>query len=226
MSIEELKQLPVVAEAIAAVEAMSNMIASYSITNDASYREAADDLKLIKSAAKKLEAARDGEVRPLNERVREINAFFGGPSTQLQEAERVIKRAIAAYADEQDRIRREAQRKLDVAAAKERERLEALEAKALAAGRLDKAEQLAERAAAVVAPVAAQEAPRISGISTRESWQHEVENAALVPREYCVPDDKKIGAIVRAMHGDVVIPGVRIYCRRIVTAQAAWTEAQ
>lgn len=221
MSTEELKDLPAVADAISAVDVLSNMVANYSITDDAGYREAAEDLKRIKAAAKKLEEARDGQVRPLNEQVRAINGFFSAPSQQLQNAEKTIKRAIAAYADEQDRTRREAQRKLDEAAAKERARLAAQEAKAIAAGKVEKAEQIAERAAMVVAPVAVTETPRVAGVQMREAWKFVIEDPTHVPREMCTPDEKKIGAIVRALKGDAKIPGVRVYAERVVAAGAA-----
>lgn len=50
------------------------------------------------------------------------------------------------------------------------------------------------------------------GVSVREVWTAEVIDAALVPREWCTPDEKRISAMARAVKGNgtpMVIPGVR-----------------
>ncbi len=51
-----------------------------------------------------------------------------------------------------------------------------------------------------------------AGVSVREVWRAEVVDAAAVPREWCVPDEKRIAAMARAVKGNdnpVQIPGVR-----------------
>ena len=220
-TIEELRALPEVADAQRAVDVLSNMAAHYEVATAEAYREAAQDLQRVKAAAKKLEAARDGCVRPLNERVREINAFFRSPADQLATVEKTIKRAMAAYADEQERIRREEQRKADEAARKERERLAAQAVKAVEKGRDEKALELQERADAVVAPVVQREAPKVAGVATREVWRFEIERPELVPREMCVPDEKRIRAVVQALKGESRIAGVRVWKETTVVAGAA-----
>lgn len=47
--------------------------------------------------------------------------------------------------------------------------------------------------------------------TVRTTWEFEIENAALVPRQYCQPSDGLIRAAVKG--GERAIPGVRIYQR-------------
>jgi hypothetical protein len=57
-----------------------------------------------------------------------------------------------------------------------------------------------------------------SGASTREVWEATVIDASAVPREWCLPDEKRIAAMARATPADtdpVHIPGVR-YVRKVV----------
>jgi hypothetical protein len=53
-------------------------------------------------------------------------------------------------------------------------------------------------------------APKVAGTATLTTWTFEIVDAALIPREYLIPDEKKIGGVVRAMKDATKIPGVRI----------------
>lgn len=48
----------------------------------------------------------------------------------------------------------------------------------------------------------------------QETWCFEVEKPELVPPAFLAPDEKKIGAFVRAMKADAKIPGVRVWVER------------
>ena len=85
----------------------------------------------------------------------------------------------------------------------------------------EKVEDLQLREAMVVAPVIEREAPKVAGIATREVWRFEVTDPALVPREYLVVDEAKIGKVVRALKGDTAIAGVRVYSERQLASSAA-----
>ena len=52
---------------------------------------------------------------------------------------------------------------------------------------------------------------RPEGVSKQESWNFEITNVNLIPREYLIPDQQKIGAVVRALKDRTEIPGVRIW---------------
>lgn len=215
----ELK--PEAKQLIAQTDAILAEAESYKVSTPAQYTDASDVLKRIKSHQKKLDETESGITKPINDGLKAIRDLFRGPKERASRAESLVKRAMVAYTEEQDRIRREEQRLADERARKERERLEAQAAKALQAGKVEKAETLQERAATVVAPVIDRTPPKVAGQSIREVWKFEVTNEALVPREYCSPDDKKIRAVVLALKGGTTIPGVRVYSEKNLASSAA-----
>lgn len=108
---------------------------------------------------------------------------------------------------------------------RERQRAEAIEQ-----ARLDKeAQEEADAAAAMVAdtePELAQAisenlpkqvavvksiAPTYQGTTRRTNWLFRIVDADAIPREYMIPDEKAIGAIVRAKKGQVKIAGIEPY---------------
>lgn len=62
---------------------------------------------------------------------------------------------------------------------------------------------------ALVPPAAA--APKAEGVTFTERWDYEVTDLSLVPREYLMIDDKKVGAVVKAMKAETPIPGIRVF---------------
>lgn len=212
---------PEVRELAEQTDQLLQIASSYRVTTAAEYTAAGEELKKVKAAAKRLDEIRKSMTKPLDAAKRAIMDFFREPETKLQRAESGIKRAMIAYSEEQERIRREEQRKAEEAARKEREKLEAQAAKAAAAGKIERAEQLEQRAATVVAPVIQREAPKVTGLATREVWKFEIIDASALPREYLTVDEKKIGAVVRALKGDTNIPGVRVWAEKSLAAGAA-----
>ena len=67
-------------------------------------------------------------------------------------------------------------------------------------------------------PVA--EIPKVAGAVARTTWDFEVVDAAKLPREYMVPDEKKIRAVVKAMKEGTKIPGVRVFETAAVSGRA------
>lgn len=161
----EVEQLPQVQQVTSEVATLERYAQSYQVTTAEQYAAGAADLQRVKSAQKRLEETRTSITAPMNAALKQVNDFFRAPAERLATAERTIKAQLVAFADEQERVRREEQRKADEAARKERERLEAqareAERKArekaaadrqaaeaaAAAGRLDEAATLAARAA-------------------------------------------------------------------------------
>lgn len=209
------------AEAQEVLKLMDNLLAGaegVTVANDAEMEQASALLRDIKALQKKAEAAQKGLTQPLEKEKKGIIAWFRERITnKLSAGESQLKRAILAYQQEQDRIRREEQRKAEEAARKERERLERRAAAAAEKGQQEKAEQLAEQAETVVAPVH-QEATKVQGISTRSVWRFEITDPKAIPREYLMVDEQKIGKVVRALKGDTEIPGVRVYEEKSLAA--------
>lgn len=142
-----------------------------------------------------------------------------------QEAQRNAEEAAQRERDRLAAEAAEAQRKADERAAEERRQAEAarvagdLQAAAKherAADRVEaraeaKVESLQSTAASVVAPVLQRETPKVSGVSGRRVWKFRIKDASKLPREYTMPDEKKIGGVVRAMKSDTNIPGIEVW---------------
>jgi DNA polymerase III alpha subunit (gram-positive type) len=203
------------------LEIITAQAGSLRIVSPEAYEDAGALLKTIKGALRQIEAQRTSITAPMNEALRNANAQAKIAAAPFEAAEKRIKGAMISYADEQERLRQAEQRKAEELARREREKLEAQAAKAAASGKVDKAEQLEERAAAVVAPVINREPPKVAGVSTREVWKFEVTDPSLVPRQYLEVDEAKIRRVVQAMKADANIPGVRVWAERQLAAGAA-----
>ena len=46
----------------------------------------------------------------------------------------------------------------------------------------------------------------------RTNWKFRIVNAALIPRDFLIPDESAIGAYVRSRKDDTAIPGIEVYC--------------
>ena len=143
----------------------------------------------------------------------------------LEAAYRSIKGLMSTYDAEQERIRLAEQRRLDEIARKaEEERLlqEAIAAEEEARRNGATKEEAAQEAEAViaapvyVAPVIIPKAtPKLAGGPVyRTIWKFRITDAAKIPRQYLVPDEVKIGQIVRALKRESNIPGIEPYEER------------
>lgn len=185
------------------------------------YQIASGYLKSIKGMLSRIDDAHARVKRPILAAGRELDAQKNEASAPLKSAELLIKRAMTDFSNEQDRIRREEQRKADEAARKQQEKLQQQAAKAIASGKVEKAVEFEQRAAAVVPAAIQREAPKVAGIVTKEVWKFEVTDPAAVPREYLSVDEKKIGGVVRSLKGDTNIAGVRVWSEKSIAAGAA-----
>lgn len=166
------------------------------ITNDVEYDQAAHLLLNIKERAKVVDAKRKEFTQPLYDLQRKINAFFKKPLDDYKQAELALKAAMAGYHNK-----------------KEEERRKALQAAKEAADKQEKATfvQAMEKAADNITPEA-------KGTHTREVVRFEVVDPALVPREFCSPDEKKIKAAIDNTGEHAKIAGVRIWKETVVIA--------
>lgn len=194
---------------------------SIEITDPVSYEAATYELKALKAKYREIEEQRKSLKKPIDEAARRIQGFFKPPLDFLSQAEGVIKRKITTWNQEQERLRREEQRKVDEAARKERERLEARARKAEEKGQADKAEQLSQQAETVTPALVPSETPKAQGISTRKVWKFRVVDASKVPDKYKVIDEKKIAGVVRSLGADAEIPGVEVYPEEVIAARSA-----
>lgn len=142
--------------------------------------------------------------------------------------ERERLEAIARETERKAREKAEAERKAaDEAAAagraeeaaRLREKAQATEQKAA-----EKAATFDERAATVVAPVISREPPKVAGLQMREVWEYTIVDASKISPAFMMPDEKKIGAQVRALKGDaaaIIGEGVKVTKRMAPASSAA-----
>ncbi len=54
--------------------------------------------------------------------------------------------------------------------------------------------------------------PKAAGLAFTDAWGFEIIDPAAIPAEYKIIDEKRIGAVVRALKGQTNIPGIRVFC--------------
>jgi hypothetical protein len=160
------------------------------ITSDDEFAAAGELVKVVKRRSQELQAVKDGITKPMRESLSATQALFKPVESRYEEAERLLKEKISTY------LKR-----------RQEENRAALQA-AAAANDITTAIDLASKAA-----------PVQEGISTRVTFDAEIVDESLIPREYLVPDFTKIRAVVRASKGTAVIPGVRAVERTSVAVK-------
>lgn len=163
----------------------SNYLETYEILTDDDYKAAAEMCAEVITQAKSIDTQRRSFVDPLNKVVKSLNAFFKKPLIHLDACEALLKKKLAAFANQQ---------------AIERDRL-LKEAGAQAQdGDMAQTEALIERAEEHTAP-------KVEGVSMRTTWDGVVVDEKLIPREYMTPDLKALKAVTKAKGRDPEIPG-------------------
>lgn len=109
----------------------------------------------------------------------------------------------------------------------ERERQEAEERE-----QREREEAAAQRSLSRVisAPAIQSEAPKVSGISTRQNWKIEIVDIkalcravadGTVPESYITANEKTLGQMARALKAEFKVPGVRAFFEDVLSARAA-----
>lgn len=107
--------------ASAALERVRQLV----ITDASTYTMAAADLAGVKAYFKEVDGDREKLKAPSLEGCRRVDAFFKAPLDFLRDAEKIIKGKLQAWDDEQERLRKAEQARLDEIARQERLRKEA-----------------------------------------------------------------------------------------------------
>jgi hypothetical protein len=135
----------------------------------------------------------------------------------VEKATRAVKGMMSTYDAAQERIRDAEQTRLQELARKQEEEAQ-LQAAIAAEAAGQKAEADAILAEPIIAPtVIVQKAtPKVAGGPVfRTIWKFRITDAGLLPREYLMADEVKIGQVVRALKGMTNIPGVQAYEERV-----------
>jgi hypothetical protein len=175
------------------------------VSNDSDNASAGEYLRRIKTVQKTVK----GKFKPLIENAykthKELKNFEAEFLSPLDEAERKIKNAIAAFVqkkeDEARKIIEEQQKKIAIAEKK---------------GDEIKVEKLQEKMLEKIEKVAPE---KVEGISYAERWSFEIVNEAEIPREFLIPDVQKLGAIARATKGSLKIAGIKFVSEKTIIAR-------
>lgn len=206
------------------------------VVDDATSVRASEMLKGIKALRQRIAETFDPHIKRAHDAHRALCREKQEAEAPLTEAETILKRGLVAYDDAQEAARRVRERELEEQARREEEtrRLDAaaaLEREAQAAGDptlLYEAEEMI--AAPVPTPVVsvAKTTPKVAGIVYRDNWKAhpDVDVKALaaaitsgaVSVTLLLPNMTALNQLARATKGSQPIPGVRFFNDRGVAA--------
>lgn len=197
---------------------------SFAITCNDNYVQAGEILKMVKGRYQQIEAKRKEMTNPLDEAKKRIMDFFRQPLERLSETERNIKAGMVRFTQEQERLRKIEQDRLQAIAREEqRQRDELLEkqiAEAQERGDEKIAEVLLESASQATIPIVPSEKPQVEGIKTITRWKYRIIDEALIPREYLIPNEKLLASVAASTKGAVKVAGIEFYPESTIASKA------
>lgn len=189
------------------VESVLAEMKELSVTDGEQAKQAGEFLTRVKLTQQIVTAVFEPERKRTYAEYQEVLKARDELTKPLERAEREVKRMISAWRTEEERKRREAE-----AAARKAEEERRL-AEAMETGN----EEVLEK------PIFAPQTPepqKLDGISYMDVWRYEIVDEFKLPRAFLVPDEKAIARHVRENKGATQIPGVRVYCEKVVRAGA------
>lgn len=165
--------------------AILDRIASLEIRNTPEMEQAVALTKRIKEEKAKIDEIKDLLVKPLKVQAKAIEAKLKPRIDELDNAESMLKQKMVNYTLEQDKVRLQKEEILR----KEQEKKYLKE--------LKKSEKEGIIPPPPPEPVTI-EKQKIEGFSMRMSWDYRIINVDLIPRDFMIPDDKKIRKCILA----------------------------
>lgn len=214
--------LPVPVEVTETRTTIQQMFVKYEVfkvKDQASFDEAGEALKLTSKLEKQIGDQRKNLTRPLDDLKKKWMEFFAGPENACTRLKCLLQNKMMDYRNEQERIRREQEARIQEANRREADKLNRRAMKAEESGKMEKADMLKEQAAnvAMLQPVVSSQVQKVEGTRIVKNWTYEIEQEELIPREFCSPDSKKIRAMVIAHKENAKIPGVRVFFTETVS---------
>ena len=178
------------------------------VNNKEDYEIAEEVLKRAKRVKRELIEKRKELTKPLDLSKKRIMDMFRPAIAKVEAVESEISGAMSKYIKKLE-IERE---KALAEQKKAEEKLEKLTEKLAEGGRVEKSitKQL-EKVAEIEIPEKAK--------NVRELYTYEIVDELALPREYLMPDMKKIGAVVRALKGKTNIPGVKVFVKHVIVSR-------
>ena len=181
------------------------------ITDDSGVKLATDDLSILATLRKNVEATRKEYVGPINDHLKAVNGQFKTISDPLDAAEKNLKDKVLAYKLEQ-RVKAEKAEEIN------RLRMDAARKEMELKGELTES-------VALVAPVAVLPKTVTSDIgssSTRLTWHAKVTDFALLPDQYKLPNQQMLDFMARQItkNGKPAVPGVEWFQEESLSVRA------
>lgn len=198
------------------------------IADAATYQAACDFLKGIKALRTEIAETFEPHIKRAHEAHKALLKEKADAEAPLAEAERIAKSALVVYDQEQERIRREEERRLQAEMRRQEEERRLAEAVALEdAGESAEAEALIEEPVFVPTVAVAPSTPKVAGISYRETWSAKVTDLAKLVK-WVAANPQFAGLLsanmpalngqARSLKAQMQIPGVEAVCTRDVAA--------
>jgi hypothetical protein len=214
----------------AEVVALVARVKGPAISSPSDFARVAEELKDVKAAEKKWDEIIDPLIKSAHATHKGLTTLRAKVRGPLEVIETGHKIALASWEEEQDRIRREEERRLQ-AEADARAAEEVLEEAIAAEQAGDKESAAAILEAPVLAPIVQirPTAPRVSGVSFSDNWSAVVtDEMALIravaegraPMACLTPNTVFLNGQARALKAEFRIPGVRAQSTRGVSASA------
>lgn len=163
--------------------------------------------------ARKERERKEGEAREAERKARETADAARREAEAKRQAEEKAKREAEEARARGDREAAAAADRQAKEAAKEAAKFDSRAERVESAG-AEKVANLQAQAAQVVAPVVQRAAPKVAGLSFREVAQFEIVDKSKLPPEYLIPDEVRIGKVVKALKLEANIPGVRVWMQK------------
>ena len=195
-------------------------IQTIDIKDQLSYERVASIRKTVNAKVKELDKERKEITVPLDTAKKKVMELYNNPLNICKKVIQTCDVMMIAYCDIQERKRKEEQDRLDRAAEKKRQELEAKAEANREEGKEGKAERYDEKAAEVMTPVAAPRVEKAQGVSYIERWNGEVIDKSIVPEQYKVVNQSMVDKVMQSTKGTLPIPGVKIIKTRTVTTRA------
>lgn len=172
---------------------------------------ATNDLTLMANLGKAIKEKQKEYADPIKEYLKGVNDAFGLLILPLNEADIITRGKVLDYRKAQEAKRQEIERI-------NRLRMEAAEAEAKlnGTGEITESVNLIPEAPPSVAHVKTE----AGTLSTMKVTKWEVIDFKALPEDYKMVDAAKLGAVVRAAKGNIIIPGVRIWQEETLTIKA------
>ena len=133
----------------------------------------------------------------------------------LKDDEKNVKKIMAKFLQEEEE-KREAEAALAAKAEEERRKAEQEEE-----GEDSPYEREAGPPSVSHEAPAIREMPKANGIAMVDNYLFKIVDASKIPADYLMPDEAKIGRVVKAMRGEIEIPGVMVWKEKAIRAGRA-----